>query len=178
MDVVHPKSHKLQYIVNMQNFNALIQIKDVELDSKIKRSVYKGLVLASNVFKEQTLRNVCLDHILESINNKFDAIQLALTENGGNYQNTELRMRIVALLEELSGVIEGSNTKTYEYIYTALHKIYVMLPELMKIYHNYIDVVVGIMKLLIESASVTLLASENKQNILKNFYECTLRQVH
>ena len=86
-------------------------------------------------------------------------------------------MRIVALLEELSGVIEGSNTKTYEYIYTALNKVYVMLPELMKIYHNYIDVVVGIMKLLIESASVTLLASEYKQHILKNFYECTLRLV-
>ena len=175
LDVVNPKNQKLQYIVNMQNFQTLILIKDVELDSKIKRTVYKGLVMASNVFKDQSERNNCLDHIMETILSKFEAISNELTENGENYQNTELRMRIVAFMEELSGIVEGANSKTYFYIYSTLNRVYVMLPDLMKLYHNYFEIVVGILRLLVETASVTLMTSDDNKDILQNFHDNTLR---
>lgn len=173
LDIVNPKNQKLQHIVSSDHIQNLIQIKDIHFDCKIKRIVYKGLVLASNVFKEEHMRSLCLDHILAPITAQYEMIAKILAERGTViYQETELKNNILTLLEEMTGVVEGSNAYTYEYIYKSLYKIYSQLPYIMDLYHNYQEVTVAILKLLIESASISYIASENKKEILKNFNEC------
>jgi hypothetical protein len=173
LDIVNPKNQKLEHIVSSEHIQNLIQIKDIHFDSKIKRIVYKGLVLASNVFKEENMRSLCLDHILAPINAQYDVIEKVLSERGSAiYQESEVKMKVLTLLEEMTGVVEGSNAHTYEYIYKSLYKIYSQLPAIMDIYYSYQDISIAILKLLIESASISYIASIDKKEILKNFYEC------
>lgn len=43
LEVVNVRNQKLQHILELPSFQSIIQMRDVQLDSKVKRSVYKGL---------------------------------------------------------------------------------------------------------------------------------------
>ena len=170
LDIVNIRNQRLKYVIELDNFQSIMRIKDVQLDSKIKKSVYKGLVLAANAFKEPDQKYACLNHILAPINLNFQGLKQLLSETGTScYQNTDVRMKVLGMLDEISGVASGANITNIEYIFGEFQGIFQHLSQIMGLYHNYIDITNASLRILIELAAVSM-AGTISPEINREFY--------
>lgn len=75
-------------------------MRDLQLDSKVKRNVYKGLIMATAAFQNIEQRQECLRHLLEPIGMRFDAICI---EGRAMVHDTAVREKILIVLDEMTG---------------------------------------------------------------------------
>lgn len=173
LEIVNVRNQKLQHILELPSFQRLIQMRDVQLDSKVKRSVYKGLIMASAAFTNIEQRNECLLHLLEPIGKNFD---LVLGERFRLPHDTSTRERLLVLLDEMTGVAQGISAQTFPFIYQLMRERLQLLPEMMLIWRNYLEIQCAILKVLVEMATIQMTAS-NSLEMARDFYEVCLRSM-
>ena len=172
LDIVNVRNQKLQHgILELPSFQNLIHMRDVQLDSKVKRSVYKGLVMATAAFTNIEQRQDCLRHLLEPVGVGFDAI---LLDGQRMPHDTAVRDRLVVVLDEMTGVAQGINGQTFPYVYQLMRDRFQRLPDMMSLWRNYIDIQCAILKVLIEMATIQMTTS-NAVEMARDFYEVCLR---
>lgn len=173
LDIVNIRNQKTSFILELPSFQNLIHMRDVQLDSKVKRSVYKGLLMATAAFTNVEQRQDCLKHLLEPIGKNFDAIMI---EGQRNPHDTAVRERVLNAMDELTGVAQGINGQTFSYVYQLMSERFQHLPDLMILWRNYIDIQCAILKVLIEMATVQM-SSSNAVEMAKNFYSVSLTAI-
>lgn len=173
LDIVNIRNQKLQHILELSSFQSLINMRDVQLDSKVKRSVYKGLVMATAAFTNIEQRQDCLHHLLEPVGIGFDRV---LREGQQLPHDTTVREQLVVVLDEMTGVAQGINGQTFPYVYQLMRDRYQRLPDMMLIWRNYIDIQCAILKCLIEMATIQMTTS-NAVEMARDFYEVCLRSM-
>lgn len=171
LDIVNVRNQKLQHILELNSFQNLIHMRDVQLNSKVKRSVYKGLVMATAAFTNVDQRQECLRHLLEPVGVGFDNI---LREGQQLPHDTAVRERLIVVLDEMTGVAQGINGQTFPYVYQLMRDRYQRLPDMMLIWRNYIDIQCSVLKCLIEMATIQMTTS-NAAAMARDFYEVCLR---
>lgn len=171
LDIVNVRNQKLQHILELPSFQNLIHMRDVQLDSKVKRSVYKGLVMATAAFTNVERRQDCLRHLLEPIKNGFDGV---VVDGQRNPHDTAVRERLIVVLDEMTGVAQGINGQTFPYVYQLMRDRYQRLPDMMSLWRNYLDIQCAILKVLIEMATIQMTTS-NAVEMARDFYEVCLR---
>lgn len=169
LDIVNVGNQKLQHILELPSFQSLIHMRDVQLDSKVKRSVYKGLVMATAAFTNIEQRQECLRHLLEPIGAGFDAV---LAECSSPHE-TPVRERMLVVLDEMTGVAQGINGQTFPFVYQLMRERFHRLPEMMSLWRNYLDIQCAILKVLIEMATIQMTTSSAVE-MARDFYEVCL----
>lgn len=171
LDIVNVRNQKLQYILDLPSFQNLIHMRDVKLDSKVKRSVYKGLIMATAAFTNIETRQGCLRHLLEPIGNGFDGV---LMDGQQQPHDTSVRERLVVVLDEMTGVAQGINGQTFPFVYQLMRERFQRLPDMMLLWRNYLDLQCAILKVLIEMATIQMTTS-NAVEMARDFYDVCLR---
>lgn len=169
LDIVNVRNQKLQHILELPSFQNLIHMRDVQLDSKVKRSVYKGLVMATAAFTNIEQRQECLRHLLEPIGAGFDAILV----EGVMPHDTTVRERLLVVLDEMTGVAQGINGQTFPFVYQLMRERFRRLPDMMLLWRNYLDIQCAILKVLIEMATIQMTTSSAVE-MARDFYEVCL----
>lgn len=170
LDIVNVRNQKISFILDLPSFQNLIHMRDVQLDSKVKRSVYKGLVMATAAFTNIEQRQECLRHLLEPIGKNFDAL---LVEGQRNPHDTAVREQVLIAMDELTGVAQGINGQTFSFVYQLMCERFRRLTDMMSLWKNYLDIQCAILKVLIEMATVQM-TSTNAAEMAKNFYSVSL----
>ena len=116
LEIVNVRNQKLQHVLELPSFQNLIMIRDVQLDSKVKRSVYKGLIMATAAFTNNEQRHDCLRHLLEPIGKSFDA---TILDGQRLPHDTHIRERLLVVLDELT----GKETEFSHFFSTVLHRL-------------------------------------------------------
>jgi hypothetical protein len=143
----------------------------MQLDSKVKRSVYKGLIMATAAFTNVEQRQDCLRHLLEPIGKNFDS----MLNNGQRLpHDTNVRESLLVVLDELTGVAQGISGQTFPFIYQLMRERFHLLPNIMMLWRNYIDIQCAVLKVLIEMATIQMTTS-NALEMARDFYEVCLR---
>jgi hypothetical protein len=163
---VNVRNQKLPHILELPSFQNLIHLRDLRLDSKDKRSVYKGLIMATAAFTNVEQRQECLRNLLETIGNGFDSI---LMEGQRSPHDSNVRERLIILLDELTGVAQGINGQTFPFVYQIMRDRYQRLPEMMSFWRNYIEIQCAILNFLIEMATIQMTTS-NAVDMARDFY--------
>lgn len=171
LDIVNVRNQKLQHILELPSFQNLIHMRDVQLDSKVKRSVYKGLVMATAAFTNLEQKQECIRHLLEPVGTGFDAIWL---DGQRMPHDTAIRDRLIVVLDEMTGVAQGMNGTTFRYVYQLMRDRFQRLPDMMLLWRNYTDIQCAILKVLIEMATIQMTTS-NAVDMARDFYEVCLR---
>lgn len=171
LEIVNVRNQKLQHILELPSFQSLIQMRDVQLDSKVKRSVYKGLIMATAAFTNVEQRQDCLRHLLEPIGKNFD---LMLVDGQRLPHDTLTREKLMVVLDELTGVAQGISSQTFPFIYQLMRERFHHLPDMMLLWRNYLDIQCAILKVLIEMATIQMTTS-NAVEMARDFYEVCLR---
>lgn len=169
LDVVNVRNQKLPHIIELESFQNLIHMRDLPLDSKVKRNVYKGLIMATAAFQNVEQRQECLRHLLEPIGIRFDAIF-------GDRQmvhDTGIREKLLIVLDEMTGVAQGINGSTFPYVYSLMRDRFRLLPEIMLVWRNYLDINCAVFKVLIEMATIQM-ATSGATEFSRDFYEVCL----
>lgn len=169
LDIVNVRNQKLPHIIELESFQNLIHMRDLQLDSKVKRNVYKGLIMATAAFQNVEQRQECLRHLLEPIGARFDVIF-------GDRQlvhDTALREKILVVLDEMTGVAQGINGSTFPYVYSLMRERFRLLPEIMLVWRNYLDINCAVFKVLIEMATIQM-ATSGATEFSRDFYEVCL----
>jgi hypothetical protein len=143
LDVVNVRNQKLPHIIELESFQNLIHMRDLQLDSKVKRNVYKGLIMATAAFQNVEQRQECLRHLLEPIGARFDAIFI---EGRQMVHDTGVREKIIVVLDELTGVAQGINGSTFPFVYQCMRERFRALPEIMTVWRNYLDIICACFK--------------------------------
>lgn len=170
LDIVNVRNQKLPHIIELESFQNLIHMRDLQLDSKVKRNVYKGLIMATAAFQNIEQRQECLRHLLEPIGMRFDAIFI---EGRGMVHDTNVREKILVVLDEMTGVAQGINGSTFPFVYQLMRERFRHLPEIMLIWRNYLDIVCAVFKVLIEMATIQM-ATSGATEFSRDFYEVCL----
>lgn len=170
LDVVNVRNQKLPHIIELDSFKNLIHMRDLQLDSKVKRNVYKGLIMATAAFPSIEQRQECLRHLLEPIGQRFDSIFM---EGRQMVHDTGVREKILVVLDELTGVAQGSNGSTFPFVYQIMRERFRHLPEIMLVWRNYLDIVCAVFKVLIEMATIQM-ATSGATEFSRDFYEVCL----
>lgn len=170
LDVVNVRNQKLPHIIELESFQNLIHMRDLQLDSKVKRNVYKGLIMATAAFQNTEQRQECLRHLLEPIGIRFDAIFL---EGRQMVHDTGVREKILVILDEMTGVAQGINGSTFPFVYQLMRERYRCLPEIMLIWRNYLDIICAVFKVLIEMATIQM-ATSGASEFSRDFYDVCL----
>lgn len=171
LEIVNVRNQKLQHILELPSFQNLIHMRDVQLNSKVKRSVYKGLIMATAAFTNIEQRQDCLRHVLEPIGNGFDGVVM---DGQQNPHDSSVRERLVVVLDEMTGVAQGINGQTFPYVYQLMRERFQRLPDMMSLWRNYLDIQCAILKVLIEMATIQMTTS-NALEMARDFYEVCLR---
>jgi hypothetical protein len=171
LDIVNVRNQKLPHVIELESFQSLIHMRDLQLDSKIKRSVYKGLLMATAAFQGADQRHECLRHLLEPIGVRFDAV---FGEAQRLQHDTSVREKVLVVLDEMTGVAQGINGSTFPYVYQTMRERFHRLPEIMLLFRNYLDVNVGVMKVLIEMTTIQV-ATSGAAELSRDFYEVCFR---
>lgn len=171
LDIVNVRNHKLQHILELPSFQNLIHMRDVQLDSKVKRSVYKGLVMATAAFTNVEQRQDCLRHLLEPIGVGFDSM---LMDGQRAPHDTNIRERLMVVLDEMTGVAQGINGQTFSFVYQLMRDRFHHLPDMMLLWRNYLDIQCAILKVLIEMATIQMTTSSAVE-MARDFYEVCLQ---
>lgn len=191
LDIVNVRNQKLQHIMDLPSFQNLIHMRDLKLNSKVKRSVYKGenlrsltiynllndftlsgLIMASNAFTNIEQRQECLRHLIEPIGNGFDAVVMEAQQSP---HDTAVRERLKVVLDEMTGVAQGINGQTFPLVYSLLRDRFNKLPDMMMLWRNYLDIQCAILNVLIEMATVQMATNANAAEMARNFYDVCLR---
>ena len=106
LDVVNVRNQKLSHIIELESFQNLIHMRDLQLDSKVKRNVYKGLIMATAAFQNVEQRREVLRHLVEPIGLRFDAI---FVEGRQMVHDTGVREKILGESAFLKNFIEVLN---------------------------------------------------------------------
>ncbi|CRL08225.1 CLUMA_CG020975, isoform A [Clunio marinus] len=173
LDIVNVRNQKLQYILELPSFQNLIHMRDVQLDSKVKRSVYKGLVMATAAFTSIEQKQKCLQHLLEPIGNGFDRV---VTDGQRSPHETSVRECLLAVLDEMTGVAQGINGQNFSFVYQVLRDRFHRLPEMMLLWRNYLDIQCAILKVLIEMATIQMTTS-GAVDLARDFYDVCLKSM-
>lgn len=146
LEIVNIRNQKLQYgILELPSFQSLIHMRDIQLDSKVKRSVYKGLIMATAAFTNVEQRQECLSHLLEPIQTSFDKM---LMDGIQLPHDTLIRNRLMVVLDEMTGVAQGINSQTFAYFWQVMHVRFHRLPDMMVLWRNYSDIQCAILKVI------------------------------
>lgn len=173
LEIVNVRNQKLQHILELPSFQNLIHMRDVQLDSKVKRSVYKGLVMATAAFTSVEQRQECLRQLLEPIGVGFDKV---LHDGQQQPHDTRVREHLKVVLDEMTGVAQGINGQTFPYVYQLMRDRFQRLPDMMLLWRNYLDIQCAILKVLIEMATIQM-TSSNAVDMARDFYEVCLRAI-
>lgn len=169
--IVNVRNEKLQHILELPSFQNLIHMRDVQLDSKVKRSVYKGLMMATAAFTNIEQRQQCLQRLLEPIGLGYDKM---LLEGQQMPHESSVRERVIVVLDEITGVAQGINGQTFPFVYTLMRERIHRLPDMMNLWRNYLDIQCAILKVLIEMATIQM-TNTNARDMARDFYEICLR---
>lgn len=171
LDIVNVRNQKLPHVIELESFQNLIHLRDLQLDSRVKRNVYKGLIMATAAFQNIEQRQECLRHLLEPIGHRFDSV---FAEGQRMIHETATREKIMIVLEELTGVAQGINGNTFPYVYQAMRERFHRLPDMMLVWRNYLDINVAVMKVLIEMTTIQVVTS-GAVELSRDFYEVCYR---
>ena len=172
LEIVNIRNQKLQYIIELPSFQNLIYMRDVQLDSRVKRSVLKGLIMATAAFSNADQRKECLQHLLTPIGSGFDAV---LLEGQRAPHETSVRERLLTVLDEITGVAQGINGQTFPFMYQLFRERFHHLPDVMHLWRNYLDIQCAVLKVLIEMATIQMGNTSSGRDMVRDFYEVCLR---
>lgn len=170
LDIVNVRNQKLPHIIELESFQNLIHMRDLQLDSKVKRNVYKGLIMATAAFTNTEQRQECLRHLLEPIGVRFDSIFI---EGRQMVHDTGVREKILIVLDEMTGVAQGINGSTFPFVYQMMRERFRHLPDIMLIWRNYLDITCAVFKVLIEMATIQM-ATSGATEFSRDFYDVCL----
>ncbi|KAG5668925.1 hypothetical protein PVAND_016835 [Polypedilum vanderplanki] len=171
LDIVNVRNQKLPHVIELESFQNLIHMRDLQLDSKIKRSVYKGLIMATAAFQNVDQRQECLRHLLEPIGARFDSV---CAEASRLHHETHVREKVLVVLDEMTGVAQGINGSTFPFVYQTMRERFHRLPDIMLLFRNYLDINVAVMKVLIEMTTIQV-ATSGAVDLSRDFYEVCFR---
>lgn len=171
LDIVNVRNQKLPHVIELESFQNLIHLRDLQLDPRVKRNVYKGLIMATAAFQNIEQRQECLRHLLEPIGARFDSV---FADGQRVIHETATREKILIVLEELTGVAQGINGSTFPFVYQFMRERFHRLPDIMLIWRNYLDITCAVMKVLIEMTTIQVVTS-GAVELSRDFYEVCFR---
>lgn len=171
LEIVNVRNQKLTHVIELESFQNLIHMRDLQLDSKVKRNVYKGLIMATAAFQNIEQRQECLRHLLEPIGMRFDSV---MAEGLRLVHDTQVREKIMIVLDELRGVAQGINGSTFPFVYQMMRERFHRLPDIMLAWRNYLDINCAVMRVLIEMTTIQVVTS-GAYELSRDFYEVCFR---
>lgn len=145
------KKDKCSTVFTSEFFKPIVNLKDHRLPFEAKSGLIKGLVSISVCVTDRALQQQYLEEILLPIVNRYRAIMLAPNLNQ-IYQDENIRMDVVAILEEIKSALSGVTMQSANLVFTMFLEILMDLHKVLELYHNYIMVVNLVLQLLCEAA--------------------------
>ncbi|KAG7189043.1 hypothetical protein KM043_008634 [Ampulex compressa] len=139
----------------------------------VKRGLMRAIVQVEAAGKNSNNKNYCWQ-ALQSLQNRYRQI----TSNEyflQSYQQEEIKVQIIDILESFIGVAQGTQGASAESIFQYTHPVLFELPNLLSLYHNYQQIVQLILELLCECAKHMLWYLPEADNV--RIYETCLQTI-
>uniref|UniRef100_A0A336M8C7 Exportin-4 n=1 Tax=Culicoides sonorensis TaxID=179676 RepID=A0A336M8C7_CULSO len=172
--VILKQKHKCLPVYSSNVFNALLQMKDMNLHVDAKRGLLKGFVQIAGSISDESVRKAYLSQIFAPIAARYFAI-LHKPDLKASYQNEEIKLEVISIIEEVRGCVLGSYTLISSSLFQHFQVMFLELPELLNLYKNYNVIVELVLKLLCETVLNIDYASDEANSSLKTgIYQCCL----
>ncbi|XP_055593707.1 exportin-4-like [Uranotaenia lowii] len=164
------REDRCRAIFNSEFFRSICDLKSVDLPGTVKRKLLKGFVMVAASVENDEMRADYLSKILQPIEEKYKVL-ISHQNFQSVYQNEDVKVRVIEILEELNGCVQGVNTKSLTIIFSKIQCICNQLPTFLDLYHNYPVIVDLILELVCEIVSSIGNASSDKM-IRTAVHEC------
>ncbi|XP_055625763.1 exportin-4-like isoform X3 [Toxorhynchites rutilus septentrionalis] len=164
------RKNRCQAIFNSEFFRSICDLKSVDLPVSIKRKLLKGFVMVSSSVESDEMRADYLGKVLLPIEEKYKLL-ISHQNFQSVYQNTDVKMKVTEILEELIGCVQGAFLNSTTIIFSKIQSICKGLPTFLDLYHNYTTIVELILELVCEIVYNIGNASTEKA-IRTAVYEC------
>ncbi|KAL1394790.1 hypothetical protein pipiens_011705 [Culex pipiens pipiens] len=161
---------RCQAIFNSEYFRSICDLKSVDLPVAIKRKLLKGFVMVASSVESDELRHEYLGKILQPIEDKYKML-ISHQNFQSVYQNEEVQLKVIEILEELIGCVQGAYQNSITIIFSKIQNICKELPTFLDLYHNYTTIVELILELVCEIVANIGNASSEKA-IRTAVHEC------
>ncbi|XP_055531872.1 exportin-4-like [Wyeomyia smithii] len=157
-------------IFNSEYFRSICDLKSADLPSTVKRKLLKGFVMVASSVESDAMRGEYLGKILQPIEEKYKML-ISHQNFQSVYQEESVKLKIIEMLEELIGCVQGAYQNSLTIIFTKIQNICKELPTFLDIYHNYTLIVELILELVCEVVA-TIGNVTSEQAIRTAVHEC------
>ncbi|XP_062563749.1 exportin-4-like [Armigeres subalbatus] len=150
--VLLSRKQRCQAIFNSEFFRSICDLKSVDLPVSIKRKMLKGFVMIAASVENEALRADYLGKILLPIEDKYKML-ISHQNFQSVYQNEDVKLKVIEILEELIGCVQGAYSNSLTIIFAKIQGICKEIPTFLNLYHNYTVIVELILELVCEIVS-------------------------
>lgn len=150
--VLLSRKPRCQAIFGSEFFRSICDLKSVDLPVSIKRKLLKGFVMVGASVENEELRADYLGKILQPIEDKYKML-ISHQNFQSVYQNEDVKLKVIEILEELIGCVQGAYSNSLTIIFTKIQGICKEIPTFLNLYHNYTIIVELILELVCEIVS-------------------------
>ncbi|KAK6640921.1 hypothetical protein RUM44_012619 [Polyplax serrata] len=130
---------KVEYILKSDNLMKVLIVQS-SLPQGVKRDVIRGLTLAGMALKDENHRREYIDQVLKPLQNRL--LTIVRQENFSRISHEEsVKVEILDILDCMIGASMGSNAQVRNLVFQCLSPMISELPTLMRVYHNYQQIV-------------------------------------
>lgn len=130
------RRNRCRAIFNSDFFRSICDLKTVDLPASTKRKLLKGFVMVASSVESDEMRADYLGKVLLPIEEKYNLL-ISHHNFQSVYHNTEVRMKVTEILEELIGCVQGAFMNSTTIIFSNIQNICKGLPTFLDLYHNY-----------------------------------------
>ncbi|XP_058826827.1 exportin-4-like [Topomyia yanbarensis] len=151
--VLLKRKDRCRAIFNSEFFRSICDLKSVDLPATAKRKLLKGFVMVASSVESEAMRAEYLGKILAPIEEKYKML-ISHQNFQSVYQEEHVKLKVIEILEELIGCVQGAYQNSLTIIFTKIQCICKELPIFLDLYHNYAVIVELILELVCEIVSV------------------------
>uniref|UniRef100_A0A182TAG4 Exportin-4 n=1 Tax=Anopheles maculatus TaxID=74869 RepID=A0A182TAG4_9DIPT len=142
--------NRAQTIFNSEYFRSICDLKSFDLPMTVKRKLLRGFVTIGGSIEGEEIRVEYIMRIVQGTKEKFNLLQSTLQQNAHLYQSEQFKQKVIEVLEETIGCVEGAYDNLIMILFTEIEPICKQLSTFMSVYRNDTVIVELVLELLNE----------------------------
>ncbi|XP_035899089.1 exportin-4-like [Anopheles stephensi] len=142
--------YRAQTIFNSEYFRSICDLKSFELPLTVKRKLLRGFVTIGGSIEGEEVRMEYIMRIVQGTKEKFNLLQSTLQQNAHVHQSEQFKQKVIEVLEETIGCVEGAYDNLIMMLFTEIEPICKQLSTFMSVYRNDTVIVELVLELLNE----------------------------